>query len=94
MQILDVVLTPVAFADPPLLNVMGVHEPFALRSVVQVKCEDGIVGLGESYGDDAFFGEVHVGSKEASSQFPRLRRQAAASQPSRLSIILRRVFTF
>ncbi|MDS0135596.1 MULTISPECIES: glucarate dehydratase family protein [unclassified Amycolatopsis] len=58
MQILDVVLTPVAFADPPLLNVMGVHEPFALRSVVQVKCEDGIVGLGESYGDDAFLGEV------------------------------------
>ncbi|MEV7043189.1 glucarate dehydratase family protein [Amycolatopsis sp. NPDC051061] len=58
MKILDVVLTPVAFADPPLLNVMGVHEPFALRSVVQVKCEDGIVGLGESYGDDAFLGEV------------------------------------
>ncbi|WP_372665638.1 glucarate dehydratase family protein [Amycolatopsis kentuckyensis] len=58
MKILDVVLTPVAFADPPLLNVMGVHEPFALRSVVQVKCEDGIVGLGESYGDSAFLGEV------------------------------------
>jgi glucarate dehydratase len=58
MKILDVVLTPVAFADPPLLNVMGVHEPFALRSVVQVRCEDGIVGLGESYGDAAFLGEV------------------------------------
>ncbi|QKV74386.1 glucarate dehydratase family protein [Amycolatopsis sp. Hca4] len=66
MQILDVVLTPVAFADPPLLNVMGVHEPFALRSVVQVKCEDGIVGLGESYGDDAFLGEVR-------KVLPRLR---------------------
>ena len=58
MKILDVVLTPVAFADPPLLNVMGVHEPFALRGIVQVKCEDGIVGLGESYGDEAFLGEV------------------------------------
>jgi glucarate dehydratase len=66
MRILDVVLTPVAFADPPLLNVMGVHEPFALRSVVQVKCEDGIVGLGESYGDDAFLGEVR-------KVLPRLR---------------------
>ncbi|MFB9689997.1 glucarate dehydratase family protein [Amycolatopsis plumensis] len=66
MQILDVVLTPVAFADPPLLNVMGVHEPFALRSVVQVKCEDGIVGLGESYGDEAFLGEVR-------KVLPRLR---------------------
>ncbi|RSM37151.1 glucarate dehydratase [Amycolatopsis balhimycina DSM 5908] len=66
MQILDVVLTPVAFADPPLLNVMGVHEPFALRSVVQVKCEDGVVGLGESYGDEAFLGEVR-------KVLPRLR---------------------
>ncbi|WP_326836638.1 glucarate dehydratase family protein [Amycolatopsis rhabdoformis] len=58
MKIRDVVLTPVAFADPPLLNVMGVHEPFALRSVVQVVCEDRVVGLGESYGDAAFLGEV------------------------------------
>jgi glucarate dehydratase len=66
MRILDVVLTPVAFADPPLLNVMGVHEPFALRSVVQVKCEDGVVGLGESYGDEAFLGEVR-------KVLPRLR---------------------
>ncbi|RJQ79862.1 glucarate dehydratase family protein [Amycolatopsis panacis] len=58
MKIRDVVLTPVAFADPPLLNVMGVHEPYALRSVVQLVCEDGVVGLGESYGDEAFLGEV------------------------------------
>ncbi|MEV6900346.1 glucarate dehydratase family protein [Amycolatopsis sp. NPDC051372] len=58
MKIRDVVLTPVAFADPPLLNVMGVHEPSALRSVVQVVCDDGVVGLGESYGDSAFLGEV------------------------------------
>ncbi|MEW9519131.1 enolase C-terminal domain-like protein [Streptomyces tubercidicus] len=58
MKILDVVLTPVAFADPPLLNVMGVHEPYALRSIVQLHCEDGVVGLGESYGDAAFLGEV------------------------------------
>ena len=58
MKILEAVLTPVAFADPPLLNVMGVHEPFALRSIVQVKCEDGVVGLGESYGDRAFQEEV------------------------------------
>ncbi len=51
MKILRVEITPVAFADPPLLNMMGVHEPFALRSVLQLHCEDGVVGLGESYGD-------------------------------------------
>ncbi|MBO0875406.1 MAG: glucarate dehydratase [Pseudonocardia sp.] len=54
MKIREVVLTPVAFADPPLLNAMGVHEPYALRTVLQLRCEDGVVGLGESYGDAAF----------------------------------------
>jgi glucarate dehydratase len=54
MKILGATITPVAFADPPLLNVMGVHEPFALRSVLQLRCEDGVVGLGESYGDATF----------------------------------------
>ncbi|QMU74536.1 glucarate dehydratase [Streptacidiphilus sp. PB12-B1b] len=54
MRIRQVTVTPVAFRDPPLLNAVGVHEPYALRSVVQLHCDDGIVGLGESYGDDAF----------------------------------------
>ncbi len=54
MKIREVSITPVAFADPPLLNVMGVHEPWALRSVLRLTTEDGIVGLGESYGDAAF----------------------------------------
>ncbi|MFG1910260.1 glucarate dehydratase family protein [Kribbella sp. NPDC048928] len=42
-------LTPVAFADPPLLNVAGVHEPYALRTIIQVWTDDGLVGLGETY---------------------------------------------
>jgi glucarate dehydratase len=43
-------LTPVAFADPPLLNSVGVHEPWALRSIVQLHAGE-LVGLGETYGD-------------------------------------------
>lgn len=49
--ITDVVITPVAFRDLPLLNSVGVHEPFALRTVVEVVTADGTYGLGESYGD-------------------------------------------
>ena len=30
LRITGVTITPVAFADPPLLNAVGVHEPFAL----------------------------------------------------------------
>ncbi len=49
--IVDVRVTPIAFRDPPLLNVAGVHEPWALRSIIEVETADGRVGLGESYGD-------------------------------------------
>lgn len=51
MRIEGVHVTPVAFRDPPLLNTVGVHEPFALRAIVEVVAEDGTYGLGESYGD-------------------------------------------
>ena len=44
-------ITPVAFRDPPLLNAVGVHQPFAIRSVIEVLTNDGVLGLGESYGD-------------------------------------------
>ncbi|WP_250036613.1 glucarate dehydratase family protein [Paractinoplanes maris] len=44
-------ITPIAFPDPPLLNSAGLHQPWALRSIVEVTAADGSVGLGESYGD-------------------------------------------
>jgi glucarate dehydratase len=51
IRITNVIVTPVAFRDPPLLNAVGVHEPFALRSIIEVETDAGITGLGESYGD-------------------------------------------
>jgi glucarate dehydratase len=36
----------------PLLNSVGVHEPFALRSIMEIVTDDSY-GLGESYGDAA-----------------------------------------
>jgi glucarate dehydratase len=52
MRITDLVVTPIAFADPPLLTARGVHEPLVLRCVVQLVVEDGaLVGLGEAAGD-------------------------------------------
>jgi glucarate dehydratase len=50
-RIADVRITPIAFRDPPLLNVVGVHEPWALRSIIEIETDDGRIGLGESYGD-------------------------------------------
>ena len=50
-RIADVRITPIAFYDPPLLNNAGCHQPFALRSILEVETEDGVIGLGESYGN-------------------------------------------
>ena len=44
-------ITPVAFADPPLLNAVGVHQPFALRAIIQLDTDAGLTGLGETYAD-------------------------------------------
>ncbi|MDZ3991702.1 glucarate dehydratase family protein [Pseudomonas sp. Teo4] len=51
MKITRVTVTPIAFRDPPLLNASGIHEPWALRSIIQIESDNGHVGLGESYGD-------------------------------------------
>lgn len=51
MIIRQIHVTPVAFRDPPLLNAAGVHEPWALRTIVEVVTDQGLTGLGETYGD-------------------------------------------
>jgi glucarate dehydratase len=44
-------ITPIAFRDPPLLNAAGIHEPWALRSIIELETSTGLVGINESYGD-------------------------------------------
>ncbi|GAB3877154.1 hypothetical protein GCM10029964_025710 [Kibdelosporangium lantanae] len=53
LTITDIVVTPIAFRDPPLLNSAGVHEPWALRTIVEIRTDSGIFGFGETYGDIA-----------------------------------------
>ncbi|KAL3467939.1 enolase C-terminal domain-like protein [Aspergillus heterothallicus] len=59
----EIVITPVAFHDMPLLNSVGVHEPFALRSIIEVITREGTYGLGESYGDSAHLDRLHKAAK-------------------------------
>ena len=60
VAISGVTITPVAFRDPPLLNAVGVHEPFALRAVVEVHTDAGTTGVGETYGDAAHLKRLQV----------------------------------
>jgi len=50
-RITDAIVTPIAFRDPPLLNASGIHQPWALRTIVELRCGTDLVGLGETYGD-------------------------------------------
>jgi glucarate dehydratase len=52
IRITDVRITPIAFRDGPLLNAAGIHEPWALRSIVELETSDGRVGISETYGDE------------------------------------------
>lgn len=56
MKITAVRVTPIAIKDPALLNAAGVHEPFGLRSIIEVVGANGMVGLGETYGDAPVLG--------------------------------------
>jgi glucarate dehydratase len=60
IRITNVTITPVAFADPPLLNSVGVHEPFALRAIIEVATDEGLAGLGETYADEKHLAALHA----------------------------------
>ena len=51
VRITAIRITPVAFRDPPLLNAAGIHEPWALRAILELETSDGRVGINETYGD-------------------------------------------
>ncbi|GAA1912042.1 glucarate dehydratase family protein [Streptomyces sodiiphilus] len=64
MLIREIRITPVAFRDPPLLNATGVHEPWALRGIVEVISDEGITGLGETYGDLSHLDRLCAAARE------------------------------
>ena len=56
-------ITPIAFVDPPLLNTVGVHQPYALRAIIQLDTDAGLVGLGETYADQTHLARLSVGGR-------------------------------
>lgn len=57
-RIRTVEVIPMAFADPPLLNSWGVHEPLALRTLVILTLDDGTIGYGETSGEQPLLGRL------------------------------------
>ena len=53
MKIVEMKIHSIAIADPPLRSSYGLHAPYALRTIMEIKSEDGVVGVSETYGGDA-----------------------------------------
>jgi glucarate dehydratase len=52
MKIIDLRVHSIAIADPPLRSSYGLHAPYALRNVLELESEDGVVGIAETYGGE------------------------------------------
>src|SRR6476620_4909312 len=74
MKITELVLHPIAIADPPLRSSYGLHAPYALRTIIEMESEDRIIGISETYG-----GETQIAQLEA------LRQQIIGANPYRLT---------
>lgn len=53
MKIVDMRVHSIAIADPPLRSSYGLHAPYALRNVLELESEDGVIGVAETYGGEA-----------------------------------------
>ena len=88
-RIVDINLTPVAFADPPLLNAVGVHEPFAIRTIIEIVTDTGMYGLGETYGDEAHQNRLQLAADalNGTDVFDINRARAAVDEADRKSVV-------
>ncbi|MCA2225985.1 glucarate dehydratase family protein [Nonomuraea aurantiaca] len=53
-RIVRATVTPILISDPPLLNVLGVHQPYTPRTIVELETDTGATGVGETYGDTEY----------------------------------------
>src|SRR5262252_2532505 len=77
MLITDLRTHPIAIADPPLRSSYGLHAAYALRTIVELESDEGVVGISETYGSE---GQVR--------QLEALRGRIVGASPYRLSGLL------
>jgi len=84
MRIAQVRVVPIALPDPPLRNSTGVHEPYAVRNLVQLTTDDGYVGWGETYGGEGMANQLRAAAAHVKGEDPahvnRLRLKIGSPQ--------------
>jgi len=74
MRIAEVCVHSIAIADPPLRSSYGLHAPYALRTILELKSDDGVAGVSETHGGDAI-----------ASGFEALKPRLIGADPYRLA---------
>ena len=74
MRINDLIVHSIAIADPPLRSSYGRHQPYALRTIIELKSDAGLTGIAETHGGDAI-----------AQGFLSLRPQVIGMDPYRLA---------
>ena len=64
LQIKRLTVTPIALADPPLLAASGCHGPYFLRNIVELETDAGVVGIGETSGNEKVTRELQAARDE------------------------------
>ncbi len=59
MKITEMHITPIAIADPPLLNAAGLHAPYALRVILELVTDNGLSGWSEIPGSEKTRADLH-----------------------------------
>jgi glucarate dehydratase len=70
LRVSEMLVTPVACPDPPLLNHHGIHEPMFLRAIVRLRTEDGLEGLGEGPGGGLYVQQLHAAARHVTGADP------------------------
>src|SRR5712675_2959939 len=74
MRIADLRIHLIAIADPPLRSSYGLHARYALRTIIELESDDGVIGVSETYGGDAQINQLEA-----------LREQIIGADPYRLT---------
>lgn len=78
LAITKLTVWPIALADPPLLAASGCHGPYFLRNVVELATDAGIVGVGETTGDERVTEELRAAGAEIAGRNAFAYRALAA----------------
>jgi len=83
LTIKEVVVTPIALPDPPILAASGCHGPYFLRTIVEIVTADGVRGIGETHGGENTVADLRRASRALVGQSAAAYRRFAVGRLGR-----------